>query len=76
MTESMVPGRLYVCKKEVRLKGHLSDGREAFSLVAEGTPVIPVLGHQCEAILIDGAVVPFSWSSQIWKYLFDEATDG
>ena len=75
MTESMVPGKLYVCKKEVRLKGRLADGREAFSLVSEGTPVIPVSGIEGEAILIDGAVVPFSWRSQIWKYLFDEASD-
>ena len=74
MADQMMPGTLYVCRFEVKLKGNLSDGRPAFSLVPEGSPVIPVVGSEgAESILIDGAVVPYSWRSESWKWIFQEA---
>lgn len=76
MTEHMVLGRLYVCRQEIRLNGSLPDGSAAFARVPVGSPVIPVrsdLGE--EAVLVDGAVVPFPWSSPAWSYLFSEASD-
>ena len=76
MIDSMVLGRLYFCRKEVRIKGRLADGREAFSLVPEGSPVVPVVGPEGkESILIDGGVVQFSWSSTVWSNLFKDEGD-
>jgi hypothetical protein len=70
----MVPGKLYVCKRDIRITGRLADGREAFSLVPEGSPVIPIMGPEgTQSVLIDGAVVPTSWESSSWKLHFREA---
>ena len=67
----MSPGRLYVCEHDVRVKGRLADGREAFSILVQGTPVIALHG-KCgeEAIMADGAIIAFTWGTPGWQTLF------
>ena len=77
LTTSMIPERLYTCRQEIRINGRMPDGKEAFSLVPEGTPVIPVLGKgNTQSLLVDGAVVPFNWTTPGWGILFCEASVG
>lgn len=77
MTASMQLGALYACRTEVRLKGKLADGRDAFSLVPPCTPVMPVLNEKGdECLLIEGATIKFSWQSDAWQHLFEEVQLG
>ncbi len=74
LAKSMDPEKLYVCEREVRVTGKLEDGREAFSLVPSGTPVVPVVsGEGVQSLLMDGRVIPFSWTTPGWRAMFCEA---
>jgi hypothetical protein len=77
MIESMRHGSLYVCKSELRLKGKLADGRDAFSLVPPSTPVMPIRNESGdECLLIEGATIKYNWQSAAWPYLFEEVQGG
>ena len=76
ITSQMSPGRLYVCEHDIRIKGHLADGREAFSILTQGTPVIALHGKSGEeAIMAEGTIIAFTWRTPGWQSLFLEVSD-
>jgi hypothetical protein len=65
---------LYITTIDIPLTGYLHSGQKAKAVVASGTPAVKVTDREGnQAMLMDGAVVPFKWDSPIFHAFFTEA---
>lgn len=65
--------RIYKAARDIPIKG-TCDGRPAVSTIPAGSIAIPVhTGTGDEGVLVEGAIIPVSWSSEFFSYLFAEA---
>lgn len=72
----MVEGRLYECVTPIKIRGHLENGFPATATIEEGTPAVAVrTADGDDGLLIEGVVIPYSWSTFGWGRQFREVRD-
>ena len=65
--------RIYRASRDIPIRG-TCDGKPAVSTIPEGSIAIPVrTATGDEGMLVEGAIIPVSWNSEFFSFIFAEA---